>query len=61
MIDQQRAVTKDIGHFQYATTIGCAQFREHVVNRMDYREDDDDLIHSKKGGRIPVVSTNIKR
>lgn len=50
-------VTKDIGDYVYATTIGFAQFREHVVNRKDTRSSTSELIHSNAGGCIGKIYT----
>ncbi|KAG6836640.1 hypothetical protein H0H93_005577 [Arthromyces matolae] len=45
-------VPKDIGEFSYSTTIGCAQFHEHVMNQPDLL---------KIGSTIPSKGGSLKK
>lgn len=53
-LSNQVCVTKDIGSFGFATTIGCAEFRENIMNRTNLRLNDSTL--SVGVGRRAVVS-----
>ncbi|RDB22952.1 hypothetical protein Hypma_009804 [Hypsizygus marmoreus] len=48
-------VEHDIGCFSYSTTIGCAQFRERVLNRVDPSKVDSSML-AKQGKPVKVYT-----